>query len=143
MKSYTMGQQIGRHAVAIISLIVALTALLYTTWREEETEKNRTTRAAAFEILKNLGELQAIVNQSHFPSTDNKKDPLEGWGNVSMITDLVVLLPSNVMEATDNLSTTWKSDWNKIKTDESSVENISKKIDAARESILATLHRLR
>ena len=52
MKIDSFVDQLRNNAVAIISLIVAITALSYTAWREERTEKNRTLRVAAFEALK-------------------------------------------------------------------------------------------
>jgi hypothetical protein len=40
----TIRSQLKDNFVAIVSLIVAIMALCYTTWREEATEKNRTLR---------------------------------------------------------------------------------------------------
>ena len=54
--------QFKRHFIAIISLLIAIVALSYDTWRNEETEKNRNIRVAGFEVLKNLSELQFAVN---------------------------------------------------------------------------------
>lgn len=41
-----MREQIRNNAVALISLVVALAALGYNTWRNERTEANRNLRAA-------------------------------------------------------------------------------------------------
>ena len=54
--------QIHRHAVALISLSIALSALGYNTWRNETTEYQRNVRHAAFKVIDNLGELQSVVN---------------------------------------------------------------------------------
>jgi hypothetical protein len=43
----TIKSQIGRHSVALISLLVALSSLAYNTWRNEQTEENRNIRSIA------------------------------------------------------------------------------------------------
>jgi len=50
----TIRQQVRNNAVALISLLIALTSLGYNTWRNERTEHNRNSRTAAFEILTSL-----------------------------------------------------------------------------------------
>jgi hypothetical protein len=57
----TIRQQLRANAVALISLVVALSSLGYNTWRNEQTEENRSVRIAAFEVLKHLGELQLVA----------------------------------------------------------------------------------
>ena len=42
-------QQLRANAVALISLVVALSSLGYNTWRNEQTEENRSIRVAGFE----------------------------------------------------------------------------------------------
>lgn len=51
-------QQIQKNSLAIVSLIVAFSALGYNTWRNELTESNRNVRQAGFEMLLHIGELQ-------------------------------------------------------------------------------------
>jgi len=66
----TIRQQLQANAVALISLVVALGSLGYNTWRNELTEESRSVRLAAFEVLKNQGELQVIVNFAFFAKND-------------------------------------------------------------------------
>ena len=87
-KSKTFKQQLQDNLVAIISLFVAIAALLYTAWREETTERNRTLRTAGFEVLKNLGELQIVVNQVYSHNDPIKDIPQIGWGHVALIRHL-------------------------------------------------------
>ncbi|MBF8293263.1 MAG: hypothetical protein HW392_2090 [Steroidobacteraceae bacterium] len=47
-----MREQLRNNLVALISLVIALSALGYNTWRNELTERNRNIRAA--------GELRAV-----------------------------------------------------------------------------------
>lgn len=64
--------------MALISLVVALGSLGYNTWRNELTEENRSVRLAALEVLKNLGELQVIVNFAFFAKNDQLGHPMPG-----------------------------------------------------------------
>ena len=95
MSSARIRVQLKTNLVAIISLVVALTALGYTTWRNERTEYNRNVRVAAFETLKQLGEAQIIVEYAHFQKNRQLGDPLQGWGRMIYIRDLAKLLPAS------------------------------------------------
>ena len=57
----TFRDQIRDNAVALISLIIAITSLSYTGWRNETSEHQRSIRGAAFRVLEELGELQEVV----------------------------------------------------------------------------------
>lgn len=139
----TFRQQLKANAVAIISLVVAIIALLYNTWREENTERNRNYRLAAFEVLKNLGELQQVVNASYYQHNNQEGNPMLGWGHIALIGDLSQLLPPPVPEKANNLVQTWQSDWMKIKTDEASVDRITEGIDQSREVVLRVMSQLK
>lgn len=58
MQNANLLNQFQRNAVAIISLVVALTGLGYNTWCNEQTESNRNQRFASFMVLSKLNELQ-------------------------------------------------------------------------------------
>src|SRR5262245_5330197 len=79
----SLRQQMRVNAVALISLAVALSSLAYNTWRNERTERNRSVRVAAFEVLKDLGELQVIVNFAYFSKDEKLGNPMAGWGRVA------------------------------------------------------------
>ncbi len=140
MKKATIKSQLEQHFVAILSLLIAVVALGYTTWREEVTEKNRNTRQAAFIVLKNLGELQVIVNETIY---EPNKSAFLGWGHVAMISDLGSLLPSPIPQKTQELAATWGTNWQKLKTDEAAQDATSAQIDACRTATLEILHQLR
>ncbi|MES2353298.1 MAG: hypothetical protein V4568_02670 [Pseudomonadota bacterium] len=142
MEDPTIIQQLKRHFVAILSLIVALTGLSYNTWRNERTEQNRNIRVAGFEILKTLGDLQLLVDYAHFHEDQQQGDPTTGWGKVLFIKDLAQLLPSPGPEDAERLLTTWRNNAEKIDSDNQSVQRISEDIFLARRDIIETLHRL-
>jgi hypothetical protein len=135
--------QLKNNFVAIISLIIALIALCYTTWREEVTEKNRNIRTAGFEVLKNLGELQIVVNHIYYQHDNMLANPYLGWGYISLISDLSNFLPPPVPDTVKKLVEAWSVNWKKIKTDEEAVTQISQEIDDSREAVVDTIRKLR
>lgn len=142
MHDISLPDQIKNHSIAIISLIIAIIALTYNTWREEETEKNRTTRLAAFEVLKNLGELQAVVNYAHYAPDSSMGNPIIGWGHIALIGDLSEILPEPIPQTVHKLIGTWGNQYQTLNTNEKSAEIISHEIDNSRISILNVLHQL-
>lgn len=100
--------QLKSNAVALISLVVAVSSLGYNTWRNETTEHQRNTRHAAFEIVEQLGELQANANQlAYFGETGNNSAWNQGWGNVLSIRTLGQLLSGDVPAETESLFQVW------------------------------------
>src|SRR5579862_4333579 len=114
MKTITITHQITNNLIAIISLFIAITALYYNTWRNEQTEKNRNIRTAAFEVLKELGDLQAIINYAHFQPKTADGNPYLGWGYIAMVNDLSELLPPPVPKNIQTLTQAWNKNWMKI-----------------------------
>ena len=105
--------QIHRNAVALISLVIALSSLGYNTWRNETTEAQRNIRHASFRVLEGLGELQEVADYRFyylpFEATDENEGLLRvrGYGSVSMIRDLMNLMPSPGPEAGRDLHNLW------------------------------------
>lgn len=142
MNAKEIYRQLRSNAVTIITLIIAVTALSYNAWRQERSEANRTRRVAAFEVLKDLGELQVIVNYAYYGVEGAKNDPMLGWGYISLIGDLSQILPSPIPEKVDQLITTWKTHWGQLKTNEESANEITKQIDSTRIAIREQLESL-
>ena len=136
-------QQLQRHFVAILSLVIAIIALGYTTWREEATEQNRNTRTAAFEVLKNLGELQVIVNLAAYPQPNFPFNPLVGWGHVAIISDMGSLLPEPIPKLTEELVKMWGDNWQKLQANEAAQDTVTAEIDTNRKAVLEVIHKLR
>ena len=139
----TVRQQIKSNLVALISLCLALTTLSYTTWRDETTEANRTKRLAAFEVLKNLGELQIVVNHTFYLHENHMGDPFAGWGRVLLIRDLSQVLPIPAKHAADRLAQVWQAEASNVQTDEKSVDRVTAEIDADRQTLLEVLAKLK
>ncbi len=136
---YSIGQQIQRNLLAIISLVVAISALSYNTWRNETTEENRNIRVASFEVLINLGKLQLITDYAHYDRDTEQGNPITGWGYVALIDDLSFLMPSPTPEISAALKQAWTNNWQKLGNDPESVKNITTAIHAMRSAVKAQL----
>jgi hypothetical protein len=141
-QTQSIREQLCANAVALISLFVALTSLGYNTWRNERTEENRNVRVAAFEVLRELGELQLTVNLAFFAQDHSSGHPLAGWGRVAMISDLCEVLPAPAREQAKRLHDVWQANWRQLGDDETSVDRISAEIDSTRAAIREILRRL-
>jgi hypothetical protein len=101
--------------VALVSLVVALSALGYNTWRNERTECNRNVRG----------------------------DPHTGWAEVYMIGDLAAVMPAEVALDAKRLRDTWEADVGELVESEEAFARIDGAIDALRQTTLAELRALR
>ncbi len=136
---YSIGQQIQRNLLAIISLVVAVSALSYNTWRNETSEENRNIRVASFEVLMNLGKLQLITDYAHYDKNNERGNPITGWGHISMVEDLSFLMPSPVPEKSIALKKVWAENWQKLGKDPNSVKYITNAINTMRETVKSQL----
>jgi hypothetical protein len=135
-------QQIKANLVAIISLVAALSGLYYDSWSDNRNELNENRRNAAFEVLKNLGELQTVVNYAHYKTDNERGDPIEGWKYVLLVRDLSRLLPQTNMQQGDKLYMTWQQHWETLQTNSRSEQLISTHIANARADVLHTIDTL-
>ena len=110
----TIRQQIHNNLVALISLMVAVGALGYNSWRNETTEEQRNIRHASFRVLENLGELQEVVDMRHyylpFETASGQEGQLriQGFGSLGMIRDLMMLMPEPAPSAGEALYQDWQ-----------------------------------
>lgn len=134
--------QLKQNQLAIISLLVALTALGYNTWRNELTEQNRNFRAAGFEMLVHVSELQKITFLAHYDQDIVGEGPRKGWTEVLTLKDLAMLMPPESSIRVEELVDAWAKNWNKLGKDNASADTIDDGIDKPREDILAALQTL-
>ncbi len=150
-------QQLYKHRLAMISLLVAILSLGYNTWRNEATEAHRNTRAAAFAILQELGELQQISSYRHYfysrvrdedlPAQEDG-DWVRGWGKVLLIGDLSSLMPASVAQAAAGLHASWQQHAAQLELGPARPDGrlaeraIMQSINATRRSVLDTLRAL-
>lgn len=137
-------EQIRRNAVALISLFVAVTGLLYNTWRNEHTEENRNQRWASFEILLLIGDLQELVYLRYYdPEQGDDSDFRRGWSKVLLIRDLSAVIADPVPTTASELHGVWGDHWVGLRDrDKESLNEIELAIDKLRAETLETLKAL-
>ncbi len=141
-KKINIVRQIKNNLVAIVSLVTALSGFSYNTWLDYKNQVNENTRNAAFEVLRNLGELQTVVNYAHFKADTERGDPIEGWKYVLLVSDLSHLLPKSNMQKSGQLYMAWEQNWEDLQTSAESEQRISAHITAARSDVLKTIEDL-
>lgn len=128
-----------KHSVAVVSLITALVGLSYNSWQANQNEVNQNMRIAAFEVLKNLGELQTVVNYAHFTGDSSRGNPIEGWKHVTMVRDLSHLLKPAAKQESQLLYNAWEQNWEQMAADAETEQQISQQITKTREAVLGTI----
>ena len=136
-------RQLRNNLVAITSLVVALSALGYNTWRNERTERNRNVRVAGIELLQEIGSLQQIIFYAHYAEGDARGDPRMGWADVLTIDDLATLMPPGVAREAADLRVTWEENADSLVDDEDAFRRIDGAIEELRQATLASLRSLR
>ena len=137
------GRQLRDNLVAITSLVVALSALGYNTWRNERTERNRNVRVAGIELLGEIGSLQQIIFYAHYADGDARGDPRMGWADVLTIKDLAAMMQPEVEQEATQLAAAWEANVEELAVDEASFQRIDGAIDTLRQETLKSLRALR
>lgn len=137
-----LSKQLVAHSVAVVSLITAIAGLSYNAWQANQNEINQNMRVAAFEVLKNLGELQTVVNYAHFSKDKSRGNPIEGWKHVLMVRDLSYLLKPSAKVESQLLYDKWKKDWEQIERNPTIEEQMSNQITKTRQAVLSTIDAL-
>jgi len=137
-------EQLRSNAVALVSLVVALTSLGYNTWRNERTEHNRNVRTAAFEVLMRAADLERVAFLAQYDRDARSGSPRNGWTDVLEIRDLAALVPGSVAARSAELEKTWGENWEGLgRDDETAVSRIDDAIGKLREATLVMLKSLR
>jgi hypothetical protein len=139
----SMGRQIRDNLLAIVSLVVALSALGYNTWRNERTERNRNVREAGIELLSELGSLQQVIFYARFVEGDARGELRMGWADVQTINDLAVLMPADVVREAANLRDVWEANTEGLADDDAAFRHVDGAIESLRKATLAELRALR
>lgn len=135
-------EQLRNHSVAIVSLAVALSALGYTTWRNERTELNRNVREAGFHLLTEVGSLQQVVFYAHFTRDDMRGELRMGWADTLSILDLAALMPAAVGRDATLLREAWQGRASGLGSSDEDFRAIDDAIDRLRQTTLTALREL-
>ena len=136
--------QLRNNAVAIISLVVALSGLGYNTWRNESSEANKNIRDAGLFMMKELTELQEVVFYARYDSSDERGDIKTGWAHVLAVKDLSYAMPQAVKDSADGLSQAWSTHSSGLTSSESaSYDAVDQSIDEVKQEIVLAISQLR
>src|SRR5579859_3948954 len=141
--SATLTRQLRSNAIAIISLIVALSSFSYSAWRTERSERNRTTRQAAFQMLVALGEMKQVVYHGHYDHDAVRGNPRTGWVYVETIRDFSAAMPAPVPVKAEALMQSWQKHWEGIGTEDADADAVTNAIDDCRAAVVENLQSLR
>ena len=142
MTNNSVMDQVRRNAVALISLVVAVTSLGYNTWRNERSEYNRNIRSAGFQLLLKLGQLQELVFLAHYDRDPDGGNPRRGWAYVLTVRDLSSNMPQPVPSSADLLFGSWQANWETLGAESGNVEPVVDSTDTMRAHVLAALMEL-
>jgi len=117
--------QIEKNMLAIISLVVAIVALSYNSWRNELSEDNRNIRAAGFEIMREAATLQFYIDATTFAEMAKDEDVIQGWVSVNLIVSLSELISPTVNKRANNLKKVWTDHWSRLANDQSANQKIT------------------
>jgi len=134
--------QLKLNSVAIVSLITAISGFTYNTWQGHQNEVNQNMRVASFEVLKNLGELQTVVNYAHYSGDKSRGNPIEGWKHATMVRDLSRLLDEEAEKQGQALFMEWEQDWEKLDDDNQTEMQMSAQIAQTRQAVLSNIDAL-
>lgn len=137
--SNDLARQLRENAVALTSLLLVVIGLAYNTWRNEQTEFNDNVRAAGFEILVKLGELERVVFHNHYDMDEERGSPRAGWAFVLTIRDMGQLSLEGAKRESEKLVDVWQANWEGLGDDDAAVKAISDQVDALRAVVLEEL----
>ncbi len=136
-------EQLRRNAVALISLVIAITSLGYNTWRNEASEHNRNQRLVSIEVLRNLGELQQIVLDMHYgKKEDLASNSRSGWALVLTIHDLAMVLDEPLPTKAEWFKDEWSTNSSGLGNDDENERRILASLDVMRDDIHGLLRNL-
>lgn len=127
----------------VASVVVAFFAIMVNGHRNELTERNRNIRVAEFEILRNLADLQQMVDTTYFDHGGGKGGQSFTFSRILVIRDLAALSPEPVQQAAEKLMTAWRANGSKIDTSLDAVQKLSEEIVNVRKEVVASLKGLK
>ena len=123
--SSILKQQVQQNLLAIISIAIAITALSYNSWRNEQSEDNRNFRAAGFEIMREAAHLQLLVDTATYSEKSKDVDAIKGWVSVNLILSLSDLMTPEIKKQATDLKSVWSENWSVLDNDKHANQKIS------------------
>ena len=126
-------------ATALFSVLFALLGFSYNVWRLELSEQNNVVRAAAFESLLQLAELEQLVYAAHYDSDPIEGNPRRGWVKVGLLVDLGHACDPEVLASAESLREVWGDNWQAMPDERAAADEIVQAIDVSRARVQAVL----
>ncbi len=123
---FSFKQQFQQNLLAILSIAIAISALAYNSWRNEQSEENRNLRAAGFEIMKESAKLQYLVDSITYATSNEQQDtPIIGWVTVNQIVSLSHLMMPEVKAEAEQLKLVWSENWQALASNQIANEKVT------------------
>lgn len=126
---FNLKQQFQQNLLAILSIAIAISALGYNSWRNEQSEENRNLRAAGFEIMKESARLQYLVDSITYTNSNDlikqQETPIVGWVTVNQIESLSQLMMPEVKNDAEQLKVVWSENWQALANDQTANEKVT------------------
>ena len=106
--------QLQNNLLAIISLFIAISALSYNSWRNEQSEANRNLRAAGFEIMREAAHLQLLIDTATYSENVSSDDAIKGWVSINLIVSLSELMTAEIEQIAIELKSVWSENWSDL-----------------------------
>jgi hypothetical protein len=129
--------------LSMLSVAIAMSSLVYLAWRNESTERNRNIRAAEFEMLKDLSELQQVVDYAQIRQDQSRGDPTRALTLVMQIRDLGEIASPNVAAAATKLQLAWVQQGENLGKNVEVSNNLSEEILSTRRVVIDSLRSLK
>jgi hypothetical protein len=137
--SFDIKQQLQKNLIALISVIIAITALSYNSWRNELSEDNRNVRAAGFEIMREAAQLQYFIDVTTYSDSAMDEEVIQGWVSVNLMVSLAELMSPEVLAKAQGLRKTWASNWSQLANDKAAnvtvTEAVNQLVDEVRQHL--------
>ena len=137
-----MLKRIRENIIALISVLIAVSALFYSTWRLEVTEENRNIRIASFESLRTLTDLQLLIDYAYYDKDAERGNPIKGWSYVIYVNDLSSAISPDVKTNSKALYQSWQENWENVSDQPDAQKTVTLSITQTRESILRAMKSL-
>ena len=141
--SLNIKQQVQNNLLAVISVLIAILALSYNSWRNELSEDNRNVRAAGFEIMREAAKLQFYVDVTTFSESADDAEVIKGWVSINLMQSLAELISPAIKSKAQALKELWAKNWSSLSQDKAANAEVTEGINQLIAEVREHLRQLR
>lgn len=127
------------YLTAIASIVIAVVGFTYNSWRLEVSEDNTIIRAAAFQLLIELADIEQNIYAAHYDEDTVNGNPRRGWVKVGLVVDLSILVSEEVEAESMALKALWQDSWEQLPEKRVVADQLVKQIDRVRTEVKQVL----